>query len=74
MREYGIKLTTANSDIIKELYRFGKKTCEWFAGKLIPEALIRVVTEEIGKHRESILVNAGEGKKNIKGIKYNTGY
>ncbi|MGR3318428.1 MAG: TRAP transporter substrate-binding protein DctP, partial [Candidatus Anammoxibacter sp.] len=52
MHEYGIKLTTANADIIKEFDRCSKKTCEGLAGRLFPDALLKVVTVEIEKHRK----------------------
>ena len=48
-----------------------KKTCERLAGRLIPKSLIKIVTEEIEKHRKSILVNGGGGSDIIKETKHN---
>ncbi|MGR3220111.1 MAG: TRAP transporter substrate-binding protein [Candidatus Anammoxibacter sp.] len=73
IHEYGVKLTAADSDLINELDRCSKKTCELLSGKLIPEALLNIVTKEIGKHRKDILVNDGTGLNIIKEVKHNTG-
>ncbi|MGR3317668.1 MAG: TRAP transporter substrate-binding protein DctP [Candidatus Anammoxibacter sp.] len=73
MHEYGIKLTTANDNIIKEFDRCGKKTCEELSGRLFPDALLKVVTAKIEKHRKSILGKGGKESNIVRAAKHNTG-